>query len=276
MTSEVMAVVHRPPYHRPMGTATVGVLLRDWRTRRHLSQLELAVTAGVSTRHLSWVETGRSRPSPELVLTLARTLDVPLREQNQLLLAAGHAPRHPHTPLDDAELAAVRRSVDTMLAAHQPFPAVAVDRRFDVVAANRTAELLLTSLPDHVRAPVPNLYRLVMHPEGLAAMSPNAAEWVPGWLRVLHRAVERTNDAGLVALEREVLGYPNVAGTRPAVAERPAILLLVRLTTPLGELALFTTMTTFGTAVDVTVEELTLELFWPADDDTAAILRTLA
>ncbi len=255
----------------------VGGLLRDWRTRRHLSQLDLAVEAGVSTRHLSYVETGRSKPSPELLLMLAEHLDVPLRERNTLLLAAGYAPRYRESSLDDAQMQPVRASIQRMLDAHDPYPALAVDRRWNLVLANRAARALVELLPAHLLEPPVNVYRAVLHPDGLAGRSPNAAEWVPTWLQALRREALATGDPAVVALYDEVAMYPVAAASDgPEPGDGPAVVISVTLDTPAGRLSLFTTITTFGTPQDVTLDELTVELFWPADPDSAEVLRAIA
>jgi transcriptional regulator with XRE-family HTH domain len=259
--------------------STVGDLLRDWRTRRHLSQLDVAVGAGVSTRHLSYVETGKSKPSPELVLSLAEHLDVPLRERNSLLLAAGYAPRYRETSLDDPDMVGVRTSVQQMLDAHDPYPALVVDRRWDLVLANRATGALVAMLPEHLLTPPANVYRAVLHPDGLAGRSPNVHEWAGSWLHGLRRQALLTGDHDLVALYDEVSMYPAASAALDALPEPPAapdVVLSVRLDTPVGEISMFTTLTTFGTAQDVTLDELAVELFWPTDAASAGRLRALA
>lgn len=275
MTSQVIAPAKQSPYGGGVANK-IGELLRDWRTRRHLSQLDLAVEAGVSTRHLSFVETGRSKPSPELVLTLAEHLDVPLRERNTLLLAAGYAPRYRESSLDAPEMQPVRASIQQMLDAHHPYPALAVDRRWNLVLANRAALALVGLLPAHLlEAPV-NVYRAVLHPDGLAGRSPNAAEWVPTWLHALRREALLTADPAVVALYDEVAMYPGAAHAGPEPDNEPAVVISVVLDTPAGPLSMFTTMTTFGTPQDVTLDELTIELFWPTDAASGEVLRLLA
>lgn len=257
----------------------VGTMLRDWRRQRRRSQMELSLDVGVSTRHLSFVETGRSRPSPELVLALADRLEVPLRERNRMLLAAGYAPRYSHRPLEDPSMAPVRESLQRLLDLHEPFPGVAIDRQWNVVLANQAARTLLASVPAAVLAPCPNVFRVCLHPEGLAPRTENWAEWSAYLLGQIRRTVELTGDAELAELEREVLAYPDVAagaGSGAAPADEPQVLVPLRLRTGEGEgsavLSLFTTLTTFGTPRDITVEELCVELFFPADDATRAAL----
>lgn len=258
--------------------APVGELLRDWRTRRRLSQLDLALGAGVSTRHLSYVETGRSRPSPELVLSLAEHLDVPLRERNALLLAAGHAPRYRESGLDDDAMAPVRESIQRMLDAHDPYPALAVDRRWNLVMANAAAFGLVSLLPEHLMTDPLNVYRITLHPDGLARRSPNSDEWVASWLDTLRRQALLTGDADVQALYDEVSMYPaaiSALDTSGIPSEDPPVVIPVTLDTPGGRASLFTTLTTFGTALDITLDELTIELFWPADAASGDVLAGL-
>ncbi|MEN9647160.1 MAG: hypothetical protein RL238_3829 [Actinomycetota bacterium] len=258
----------------------VGSLLREWRLRRRRSQLDLAIEAGVSTRHLSFVETGRSRPSPELVLSLARHLDVPLRERNALLLAAGYAPRFGERSLDDDDMAPVRDSLQRMLDAHHPYPGVVIDRQWNVMLANGAAGRLLSDVPAAVIGARPNIYRLSLHPDALAARTLNFTDWAASMVQQLRRSVSRTGDPMLAALLDEVLAYPNVAPLRPlldiAEWDDPPLLVPFRVATPVGEVSMFTTLTTFGTPLDVTLDELAVELFYPADDQSATRLRHLA
>jgi transcriptional regulator with XRE-family HTH domain len=257
-------------------TATVGTLLKEWRGRRRRSQMELAFDAGVSPRHLSFVETGRARPSPELVLALADRLEVPLRERNTLLLAAGYAPRYHETALTDPAMAPIRRSLELVLERHDPYPGVVLDRHWNVVLANDAAGRLLALLPAALRAPA-NMFRASLHPEGFAAATRNFAEWGAYLVNQLHRLVLLTGDDDLRALEAEVREYPDVQALIAAPdwtdwADPP---LLVRCELSLAgiDVALFTTLTTFGTPRDITLDELAVELFYPADDATEAVLR---
>jgi transcriptional regulator with XRE-family HTH domain len=250
----------------------VGVLLRDWRQRRRLSQLDLALEAGVSTRHLSFVETGRSRPSPEMVLALADRLEVPLRERNQLLLAAGYAPRYGARSLDDPELAQIRDAVGRVLAGHEPYPAFAVDRRWELVMSNSALGPLLEGISDELLVPPVNCMRLALHPDGLAPRILNLADWRGHLLHRLSRAVQLTGDPELAELYEELVGYPGPASD--AAPGAGAIMVELHLATPDGsELRFFSTITTFGTAADVTISELSVEAFFPADEDTARRLR---
>jgi transcriptional regulator with XRE-family HTH domain len=264
-----------------MPNAAVGELVREWRTRRRRSQMDLALDVGVSARHLSFVETGRSKPSAELVLALAEHLDVPRRERNTLLLAAGFAPRHAETPLDAPEMARVRATLQRLLDAHDPYPGVVLDRLWNVVAANRAAAALVDPVPAALAGPPVNVFRISLHPDGLAARTSNFAEWATVMLSQLHRVARRTADAALIGLEAEVTAYPNVQAlmTRPGWTWTEDVdrQLLVPCDLEIGgvTLSLFTTLTTFGTAQDITLEELTVELFYPADELTErALLST--
>jgi transcriptional regulator with XRE-family HTH domain len=242
--------------------------------------MDLALEVGVSTRHLSFVETGRSRPSAELVMALAAHLEVPLRERNGLLLAAGYAPQFSQVPLDDPAMNRVRASIQRMLDAHDPYPGVVIDRQWNVAIANRAGLALTRGLPDSVLGPPLNVYRLCLHPDGLARRTTNFLDWASYLLRQLRRSIVLTGDPTLVALLAEVSGYPNVAQIIPllggAQGDEPPLLVPVRLATPLGELSLFTTLTTFGTPLDVTIDELAIELFFPADDLSDEMLRDLS
>ena len=250
--------------------ARVGGLLREWRQRKRLSQLDLAVSAGVSTRHLSFVETGRSRPSRELVLHLAQHLGVPLRDRNTLLLAAGYAPVYRQTPLDAEEMGPVRRALDKIVRGHEPFPAIVVDRRWDLVTANAAAQTVLGEGVDPalLEAPV-NALRVSLHPEGLASSIENLPEWRTHLLERLGRQIDASGSPELLALAEELDVYPGGAVEHRAgdVVGRLFVPLVLRS----GDvvLRLFSTVTTFGTALDITVAELSIETFFPADASTA-------
>jgi transcriptional regulator with XRE-family HTH domain len=254
----------------------VGGLLRGWRQRRRLSQLELSVEAEVSTRHLSFVETGRSKPSRELVLHLAEHLDVPLRDRNSLLMAAGYAPAYRETMLDDESMAPVRDALDTILAGHEPYPAVIVDAHWTLVAANGALTVLLDGVSPRLLEPPVNALRVSLHPDGMAPHIENLAEWSGHLLERLHRQIAVSADAALVELRDELVGYPGVVERAPG-ADDPASMLFVplRLRTSRSEapLAFFSTVATFGTALDITLAELSIESFFPADDRTATALR---
>jgi transcriptional regulator with XRE-family HTH domain len=261
------------PPSAPLG---VGDLLRDWRQRRRLSQLDLSNEAAVSARHLSFVETGRSKPSRELVLHLAEHLDVPLRERNSLLMAAGYAPVYRERSLDDAEMDPVRGALDMILAGHEPYPSVIVDRRWNLVTANAAALTLFTAgvSPALLEPPV-NVVRLGTHPEGLAPRTRNLAEFSEHLLIRLQRQLAVSPDAELQALYDEVRAYPGVHHDSPVVTD-PTTLLFVPMVfeAPSGEeLKLFSTLATFGTALDITLAELSIESFFPADAATEAYFR---
>ena len=247
----------------------VGDLLRWWRTHRRLSQLDLACLAEVSTRHLSCVETGRARPSRDFVLHLAEHLDVPLRARNDLLATAGFAPVYPETELEEPAMAPVRQALDLVLGHAEPFPAIVVDRHWDLVRANQGAGLLLEGVDP---ALLPNVLRLSLHPDGLAPRLLELEVFSGHVLGRLRRQAGLTGDPVLAALHDELAGYPGVSVVEPW-AEHPGVVLPLRLRTPLGVLSFFTTAATFGTAADVTLAELTVEQFFPADAHTDAVLR---
>jgi transcriptional regulator with XRE-family HTH domain len=253
----------------------VGPLLRDWRQRRHLSQLDLALEAGVSTRHLSFVETGRSRPSPEMVLNLADRLEIPLRERNQLLLAAGYAPQYVARSIEDPDLAQVRDAIGHVLAGHEPYPAIAVDRGWNLVMSNSALDPLLAGVSPQLLVPPVNCIRLALHPDGLAPRILNLGEWRGHLLHRLSRELQLTGDPQLEVLLDEVRDYPGPIA--PDAPDAGAIMVQLRLATDDGgELAFFSTITTFGTAADITVSELSVEAFFPADEATARRLRPAA
>lgn len=252
----------------------VGPLLREWRKRRRLSQLDLALDAGISPRHLSFVETGRSRPSAGMVLRLAEQLEVPLRERNQLLLAAGHAPAFPERSLEDPELAPVREALDLVLAGHEPYPAVVIDRQWNIVAANSATVALAEWLDPALLEPPINMPRVM---RGMAPWIANLGEVMAYFGERLRRQVAITGDDDLAALLKE-LGYTEPEHRPDPAPEAAArgILMPLRLRTPDGgELSLFGTVATFGTPVEVTTSELSIESFFPADAATAEVLRNL-
>lgn len=241
--------------------------------------MDLALEVGVSPRHLSFVETGRSRPSPELVLAIADRLEVPLRESNTLLLAAGYAPRYSERSLDDVALRSVRASLQRMLDAHDPYPGVVIDRQWNVVLANRAAGALTAALPPALAGPPLNVYRACLHPDGLAARTLNFDEWANYLLRQLRRTISLTTDPELEAILAEVAAYPNVARLpTPPDSGWDELQLLIPVRLDLGghELSMFTTLTTFGTPRDVTLDELSVELFFPADEPSEQLLRGAA
>ena len=268
-------VLDRPPLPNRQGTTGAGELLRAWRVRRRLSQLDLACLADVSTRHLSYVETGRSRPSRAFVLHLAEHLDVPLRGRNELLVAAGHAPVYGERGLEAPEMAAVRQALDLVLGHQEPFPALVVDRCWNLVRANEGAAVLLEGVAPEVLAGPLNLVRLSLHPDGLAGRIEDFASFSGHVVSRLRRQVALTADAELAALVDEVSGYPGVSSVEPWT-EHPGVVLPFRLRTAEGVLSFFTTAATFGTAADVTLAELTVESFFPADPATDEALRRRA
>ena len=270
---------HSSKAGQPGARDPFGVHLRHWRTRRRLSQLDLAQEAEVSTRHLSYVETGRAAPSREMVLRLAERLDVPLRERNALLVAAGFAPMYRQRSLDDPAMAAARRAVDLVLKGHEPFPALAVDRHWNLVAHNALVPMLMAgAAPELVTAPV-NVLRLSLHPDGLAPRIANLAQWRAHLLERLQQQIAATCDAVLQALHDELEAYPTpqVSHDTPAVeTELSGVVVPFQLATPNGVLSFISTTTIFGTPVDVTLQELAVESFFPADAQTAAALAALA
>jgi transcriptional regulator with XRE-family HTH domain len=254
--------------------AHVGDHLRQWRQRRHLSQLDLAGDAEISARHLSFVETGRAAPSREMVLKLAERLEVPLRERNVLLVAAGYAPAFPQRSLDDPALKPARAAIELVLKAHEPSPALAIDRHWNLVSANRMVMPLLQGIPQRLLGPPVNVLRLAFHPEALAARTVNLAEWCSHLLERLHRQCEATADPELLKLYAELKAYPIPARSGPLSSDNVAIPFKLRLN---GEvLSFISTTMIFGTPVDITLSELALETFFPADELTAERMREMA
>ncbi|MFD6138613.1 helix-turn-helix domain-containing protein [Promicromonospora sp. NPDC060271] len=249
---------------------TVGELLRQWRQRRRLSQLDLAIAADVSARHVSLVETGRSRPSAEMVLRLADQLDVPLRERNRLLLAAGFAPRYPERPLDGDALSAARDAVARVLSAHEPYPALAFDRRWNILMTNRAVDRFFAGVaPDLLRPPV-NLVRLGLDPRGLASLVVNLADVRAMFRSRIRRQLAAVPDPELTALYEELLapGLDGEAGDSTEPESDVVIPMVLRLDG--RELRLFSTITTFGTPMDITLAEVAVESYYPADAESAA------
>ncbi|MEO7397641.1 MAG: helix-turn-helix transcriptional regulator, partial [Ilumatobacteraceae bacterium] len=247
-----------------MGT-TVGDLLREWRVMRRLSQLDLATVAEVSTRHLSCVENARARPSRELILHLARFLDVPMRDRNKLLLAAGFAPVYPEHSWNEEELDVVREGIQWVLRSHEPYPATVVDRHWNLIEANRASTVLIDGVAPWLTAEPINLMRVAMHPDGLAERVVNFAQWSSLVLQQLRRQITATDDRFLLDLYDELVGYPNVvAHAATADTRASSVLIPLRLLVDGVELAFFNTVGTFWTAQDVTVAELILETYFPA------------
>ncbi|WGR91405.1 helix-turn-helix transcriptional regulator [Bradyrhizobium sp. ISRA443] len=253
----------------------IGEHLREWRQRRHLSQLDLAVDAEISARHLSFVETGRSAPSRDMVLKLAERLDVPLRERNVLLVAAGFAPAFPQRSLDDPALKSAREAINLVLKAHEPNPALAYDRHWNLVSANRMVAPLLEGVPQRLLGQPFNILRLAFHPEGLAPRTVNLPEWAAHLLERLHRQCEATADPELLKLYQDLKSYPIPARSAPITPDNNvAIPFKLRHN---GEvLSFISTTMVFGTPVDVTLQELALETFFPADELTAERMRQIA
>jgi transcriptional regulator with XRE-family HTH domain len=258
---------HPQPVH-------IGRHLREWRQRRHLSQLDLAGDAEISARHLSFVETGRAAPSRDMVLKLAERLNVPLRERNVLLVAAGFAPAFPQRSLDDPALKSARQAIDLVLKAHEPNPALAYDRHWNLVSANRMVMPLLEGVPARLLGQPFNILRLAFHPEALAARTVNVAEWCGHLLERLHRQCEITADPGLIKLYHELKAYPIPARSGPLPPDNVAIPFKLRFGDDV--LSFMSATMIFGTPVDVTLSEIALETFFPADDFTAERMRNMA
>lgn len=277
----------RPLYHVPMHAAlaptptrraSVGDHLRHWRQLRRLSQLDLAADAELSTRHLSCVETGKASPSRELVLRLCERLAVPLRERNAWLVAAGYAPMYREHAMDDPSMQAARRAVQHILDSHQPWPAVAFDRHWNLVLANRMVAPLLAGVAPELLEPPVNLLRISLHPGGLAPRIVNLNQWREHLFARLRQQIHQTGDEGLADLLTELMAYP----AQPADAaqrldgEHPGVLMPFLFQTPGGTLHLISTTTVFGSPVDITLQELALETFFPGDEATADALRAMA
>ncbi len=254
---------------------TVGDVLRDWRQRRHFSQLDLANEAGVSSRHLSFLETGRSRPSREILLRLADHLDVPLRERNALLLAGGFAPVFPERQLNDPALTSARQAVDLILSGHEPCPALAIDRHWTLVAANRSIPLLLAGVADHLLQPPVNVMRLCFHPEGIAPRIVNGATLRSHLVVRLHHEIGISGDPALQELLTEISGYPLADDASLSQRVTPEVAVPFVLRTDAGVMSFISTTTVFGTATDVTLNELAIESFFPSDAETREILQRL-
>ena len=255
-----------------------GQHLRTWRQRRRLSQLDLAQEADISTRHLSFVETGRSEPSREMVLRLTERLNIPLRERNVLLVAAGYAPMYRERPLDDPALAAARAAVDLVLRGHEPFPALAIDRHYNLVAANRAVPMFLADIAPDMLAPPLNIVRLSLHPRGIAPNIINLWQWRGHILERLRQQIATTADPQLKQLHDEVRAYPvpEDAGRHALAGEHLGVVMPFKLRSPAGVLSFISTVTIFGTPNDVTLQELAVESFFPADEFTASVLRCQA
>ena len=281
-----------PPYHVSMSASTqhpgparrnpstpqaFGDHLRHWRQHRRLSQLDLAHEADISTRHLSFVETGRSVPSREMVLRLTERLDIPLRERNALLVAAGYAPMYRERPLADPALDAARQAVELLLKSHEPFPALAVDRHWNLIAANRMVPALMAGAEASLlQAPV-NVLRLSLHPQGIARNIVNLVQWRAHLFERLRQQISATADPVLVELLRELRAYPvpDSASADAVEGEHAGVVMPFKFRTPAGVLTFISTTTIFGSPVDVTLQELALETFFPADDFTRQALQSM-
>lgn len=258
-----------------MADTVFGEMLRDWRGRRKLSQLDLALASDVSSRHVSFVETGRAAPSANLVDRLARELAMPLRAHNALRMAAGYAPTYSERSLDDPALAEARAIVERVLAAHEPFPALAVDREWNLVAANAALPHLLAGVDETLLTPPVNVMRLALHPNGLAPRIVNFGEWRSHLLARLDAQIAASGDTALMALEGELRELP-FRDTAPRVrTSGQAIAVPLVIESPAGLLSLISTTTVFGTPLDITLAELAIEAFFPADGETGERLRAL-
>ena len=256
--------------------STIGDQLREWRQRRRKSQLDLALDAQVSTRHLSFVETGRAQPSREMVLHLCEQLEVPLRDRNVLLVAAGFAPTFPERALSDPALQVARKAVELVLAGHEPHPALALDRHWNLVAHNAAVGPLLAGIDQRLLSPPVNVLRLSLHPLGLQPRIVNLAEWREHLFARLRKQIELTADQVLIDLHAELQALPmkpRPVAPRAAFLDLGGIAVPLRLQSEAGVLSFLSTTTVFGTPVDVTLSELMLETFFPADDFTASALR---
>jgi len=258
-----------------MQVATLGEQLREWRTRRRMSQMDLALDTEISTRHLSFIETGRSKPSAAMLGRIADCLEVPHRARNALLLAAGYAPDYQERPLDSDEMAGMRAIVDHVLKGHEPYPALAVDRHWNMVAANGAIAILIEQVSPALLAPPVNVLRLALHPDGLAPQIANYGEWCAHILHRIDLQIEASGDAGLIALREELAGYAVEANdNRGGHVSGIAVPLI--LDTIAGQIRFVSTVTIFGTPVDITLSELAIEAFFPADAESVALLQKLA
>ena len=256
---------------------TVGTLIRQWRSTKRRSQMDLALDAGISPRHLSFVETGRSKPSAEVLMAIADHLDVPLRTRNTWLLAAGYAPRYSEQGLGSARMMPVKAAIQRLLDTHDPYPGVALDKQWNVVLHNKAAGKLLVMLPPFLQTPTVNIFKASLHPEGFAAMTKNFTEWGSYLVALLQRLVLAGHDENVMALAAEVATYPNVQALKAMAVSTPSpeSSLLVPCVLHIGgnEVSLFTTLTTFGSPRDITLNELCIELFYPSDAEAEQFLK---
>jgi transcriptional regulator with XRE-family HTH domain len=263
------------PLHPANTAAPFGEHLRQWRQRRRMSQLELSVDAEISTRHLSFVETGRAMPSREMVLRLSERLAVPLRERNTMLMAAGYAPMYKERPLGDPALAAARQAVELVLKGHEPYPALAVDRHWNMVAHNRAVAALLTGVDAELLKPPVNVLRLSLHPNGLAPRLANLNQWRAHLFERLRQLIQLSADPVLAALLDELQHYPAAADDLRLEGELIGVVVPLRLHTDTGTLSFISTTTVFGSPMDVTLQELAVETLFPADAQTSEALRAM-
>jgi len=255
----------------------VGEQLRQWRQRRRMSQLDFALEADISTRHLSFLETGRSQPSREMVLRLAELLEIPLRERNILLVAAGFAPVFAERSLQDPLLGSARTAVDLVLKGHEPYPALAIDRHWTLIAANRSVTPMLAGIEPGLLQPPVNVLRMSLHPGGLAPRIANLAQWRAHLFARLRHQIDVSADATLIALLEELAAYPAPAASpsTPINRDHSQFVVPFQLATPAGVLSFISTTTVFGTPVEITLSELAIESFFPADEATAQALRSM-
>ena len=258
-------------------TSTIGELIRTARQQRRLSQMDLALDAGISPRHLSFLETGRSRPSADVLLALAECLSQPLRMRNKWLLAAGYAPRYTEEPLASPQMSHIHAALDKLLQAHDPYPGVVLDSHWNIVKANTAAQRLLCLLPSSMREPQVNMFRASLSSHGFAAITENFEEWGAYLMQALRKQVQNSGDSIAAALLEEVLQYPGVAALEKEISDTtgkpPALLIPCVLNLGGQHYSFFTTMTSFGTPRDITLAELSIELFYPSDGATAALLN---
>ena len=262
---------HIPAIPKP----TIGSHLKGWRQRRRLSQLDLACEANISPRHLSFVETGRSMPSRDMILHLAEQLQIPMRERNVLLVAAGYAPIFAERSLDDPALATMRRAIDLVLHGHLPYPAFALNRHWQVVSSNHALPQLYEGVAPHLLEPPVNVMRLSLHPLGLAPRIENLAQWRGHLLARLRQQIDLTADPVLVDLMQELADYPGGSKSKAGASEPADVVVPFRVTVAAGTLSFFSTTMIFGTPVDITLAELAVESFFPTDASTIEIVRRM-
>jgi transcriptional regulator with XRE-family HTH domain len=262
-------------------TVTAGDYLREWRRRRRMSQLQLALEAEISQRHLSFIESGRASPSRDMIVRLAESLEAPLRDRNAMLLAAGYAPLYAERPLSDPAMSAARKAIDRVLKGHEPYPALVVDRRWTLLAANAAVQPLVGAVENSALLDPPvNVLRLSLHPKGLAPRIVNLTEWRAHLVERLRRQIAGQPDPVMAKLLTELVSYPADAGhdgrRQTPPADHGGVFVPFELMTEAGRLSFISTTTLFGAPRDVTLSELALEAFFPADARTAEALRVAA